>query len=69
MMSSASVMNPRPTRDVLQVAQMKQSLCQWRSSKEMNLVPPIPTTVIVLYTEIEKNNQESYELLHCLGHI
>jgi len=42
MMSSASVMKPLPTSEVLQAAQMKQSLCQWRSSNEMNLVPPIP---------------------------
>ena len=26
---------------------MKQSLCQWRPSKEMNLVPPIPAAVSV----------------------
>lgn len=42
MMSSPSVMKPRPTSDVLQDAQMKQSLCQWRSSNEMKRVPPIP---------------------------
>lgn len=42
MMSSASVMKPRPTSEVLHEAQMKQSLCQWRSSKEINRVPPIP---------------------------
>ena len=40
--SAASVMNPLPTREVVHWAQMKQSLCQWRSSKEMNLAPPIP---------------------------
>lgn len=40
--SAASVMNPRPTSDVLQLAQIKQSLCQCRSSNEMNRVPPIP---------------------------
>lgn len=40
--SAASVMKPRPTNDVLQAAQMKQSLCQWRSSNEMKRVPPIP---------------------------
>ena len=28
----------------LQDEQMKQSLCQWRPSNEMNLVPPIPET-------------------------
>lgn len=44
MMSSASVMKPRPTKDVLHIAQMKQSLCQWRSSKEMKRVPPMPET-------------------------
>ena len=31
----------------LQELQMKQSLCQWRPSKEMNLVPPIPAAVSV----------------------
>ena len=42
MMSSASVINPLPTRDPRQDEQTKQSLCQWRPSKEMNLVPPMP---------------------------
>ena len=42
MISVASVMKPRPTSDVLQLAQMKQSLCQWRSSNDMKRVPPIP---------------------------
>lgn len=42
MILSSSVMKPRPTKLVEQLAQMKQSLCQWRSSKEMNRVPPIP---------------------------
>merc|ERR1719432_242140 len=42
MMSSPSVMNPFPTMLDLQDEQMKQSLCQWRPSNEMNLVPPIP---------------------------
>lgn len=41
-MSGPSVMKPRPTRDVVHSAQMKQSLCQWRSSNEMKRVPPIP---------------------------
>lgn len=44
MMSSSSVMNPRPTNEVLHCAQMKQSLCQCRSSNEINRVPPIPKT-------------------------
>lgn len=44
MMSASSVMKPRPTSDVLQLAQMKQSLCQWRSSNEMKRVPPMPAT-------------------------
>jgi hypothetical protein len=44
-MSSASVIKPRPTSEVLQVPHVKQSLCQCRSSNEMNLVPPIPTQV------------------------
>lgn len=51
MMSSASVMKPRPTREVLHEAQMKQSLCQWRSSKEMNRVPPIPTKRKIILEE------------------
>lgn len=42
MMSGPSVMKPLPTSDVLHCAQMKQSLCQWRSSNEMKRVPPIP---------------------------
>ena len=42
MMSSASVMKPLPTNDPRQDEQTKQSLCQWRPSKDMNLVPPIP---------------------------
>lgn len=42
MMSSPSVMKPRPTNEVLQPAQMKQSLCQCLSSKEMKRVPPMP---------------------------
>jgi hypothetical protein len=41
-MSEPSVMNPLPTSEVLQLAHWKQSLCQWRSSKEMKRVPPIP---------------------------
>lgn len=39
-----SVMNPLPTREVVHCAQMKQSLCQCRSSNEMNLAPPMPGT-------------------------
>uniref|UniRef100_A0A8W7PXX0 Uncharacterized protein n=1 Tax=Anopheles coluzzii TaxID=1518534 RepID=A0A8W7PXX0_ANOCL len=42
MTSCSSVMKPRPTSDVLHMAQMKQSLCQWRSSNEMKRVPPMP---------------------------
>ena len=42
MMSSPSVMKPLPTIELLQLEQMKQSLCQWRPSNEINLVPPIP---------------------------
>jgi len=42
MMSSPSVMKPRPTSEVLQPAQMKQSLCQCLSSNEMKRVPPMP---------------------------
>lgn len=41
-MSEPSVMKPLPTSEPWHMAQMKQSLCQWRSSKEINLVPPIP---------------------------
>lgn len=40
--SAASVMKPLPTSDVEHWAQMKQSLCQCRSSNEINLAPPIP---------------------------
>lgn len=43
MSSSSSLIKPRPTSDVLQSLQTKQSLCQWRSSNEMKRVPPIPT--------------------------
>lgn len=43
--SAPSVMNPLPTSVVEHWAQMKQSLCQWRSSNEMNFVPPIPKTL------------------------
>lgn len=42
MMSGPSVMKPRPTSEVLQQAQMKQSLCQCLSSNDMKRVPPIP---------------------------
>ena len=42
MMSSASVMNPLPTKDPRQDEHTKQSLCQCRPSKEMNRVPPMP---------------------------
>lgn len=41
-MSSWSVIKPLPTRLVRHIAQKKQSLCQCLSSKEINLVPPIP---------------------------
>lgn len=55
MMSVSSVMKPRPTSDVLQEAQVKQSLCQWRSSNEMKRVPPMPA---IKYTKnIHKSNQ------------
>lgn len=42
MISSASVIKPLPTIDVLQEEQTKQLLCQCRPSNEMNRVPPIP---------------------------
>ncbi|CAN7986488.1 unnamed protein product [Ixodes hexagonus] len=42
--SGPSVMNPLPTSELLHMAQMKQSLCQLRSSKEIKRVPPIPAT-------------------------
>lgn len=42
MMSSPSVMKPRPTSEVWHIPQMKQSLCQCLSSNEMKRVPPIP---------------------------
>ena len=41
-MSEPSVMKPLPTRELPHVAQMKQSLCQCRSSNEINRVPPMP---------------------------
>jgi len=40
--SAPSVMKPLPTRDVENWAQMKQSLCQCRSSNEINFAPPMP---------------------------
>lgn len=40
--SSRSVRNPRPTRETEHFLQLKQSLCHWRSSKEMYLLPPRP---------------------------
>lgn len=40
--SGPSVMKPLPTKEDLHMAQMKQSLCQVRSSKEINRVPPMP---------------------------
>ncbi len=47
-MSDPSVMKPLPTSEPLHEAQMKQSLCQWRSSKLMNRVPPIPAIIFYL---------------------
>jgi hypothetical protein len=44
-MSSPSVMKPFPTMDDLQAEQTKQSLCQWRPSKAMKRVPPMPADV------------------------
>lgn len=41
-MSSRSVRKPRPTKDTEHFLQLKQSLCHWRSSKEMYLLPPNP---------------------------
>lgn len=41
-MSSLSVRNPRPTRDIKHFLQLKQSLCHCLSSKEMYLLPPKP---------------------------
>merc|ERR1719357_478549 len=35
-------MKPFPTSDPLHTAQMKQSLCQCRSSNEIKRVPPMP---------------------------
>ena len=43
-MSEPSVMKPLPTSELLQEAQMKQSLCQCRSSNEINRVPPMPAS-------------------------
>ena len=36
----------------LQEEQMKQSLCQCRPSKEMNLVPPIPATPLSSHARV-----------------
>lgn len=41
-MSSLEVRKPRPTRDTLQRLQLKHSLCHWRCSNEMYLLPPRP---------------------------
>lgn len=41
-MSSLSVRKPRPTNEREHFLQLKQSLCHWRSSKEIYLVPPSP---------------------------
>ena len=43
-MSSLLVRKPRPTRDTQQRLQLKQSLCHWRCSNEMYLLPPRPET-------------------------
>lgn len=56
MTSCSSVMKPRPTSDVLQIAQMKQSLCQWRSSNEMKRVPPIPVIGLVQEVHLLANS-------------
>lgn len=60
--SGPSVMKPRPTRLVLQLAQTKQSWCQWRSSNEMKRVPPIPRTKWnqILYNEISNQSFGDY---------
>lgn len=60
--SGPSVMKPRPTRLVLQLAQTKQSWCQWRSSNEMKRVPPIPRTKWnqILYNEISNRSFGDY---------
>ncbi|KRY84667.1 hypothetical protein T4D_2618 [Trichinella pseudospiralis] len=46
-MSGPSVMKPWPTSDISHWAHLKQSLCQWRSSNEMNLVPPMAVIGLV----------------------
>jgi len=56
MSSSSSVMKPRPTSDALQMPQMKQSLCQWRSSNEMKRVPPMPVIGLVQAVHRLANN-------------
>jgi hypothetical protein len=58
-------MNPFPTNVTLQLAHWKQSLCQWRSSKEMNRVPPIPLEIInnnkkQMTNDIKLVNPEEY---------
>jgi hypothetical protein len=57
MISSASVIKPLPTIDVLQEEQTKQLLCQCRPSNEMNRVPPIP--VIGLLQAVQRLEKSS----------
>jgi hypothetical protein len=40
--SVVSVMKPLPTKEVVHWAHVKHSLCQCRSSNDMNFVPPMP---------------------------
>uniref|UniRef100_A0A2M3ZMS3 Putative secreted peptide n=1 Tax=Anopheles braziliensis TaxID=58242 RepID=A0A2M3ZMS3_9DIPT len=60
MTSCSSVMKPRPTSDVLQMAQMKQSLCQWRSSNEMKRVPPMPVMGLVQEVHLFANSSPKH---------
>lgn len=59
-MSGPSVMNPLPTRELLHIAQMKQSLCQLRSSKEMKRVPPIPVIGLEQAVHLLANNSPKH---------
>ena len=58
--SSESVMKPLPTNDPLQEEQTKQSLCQWRPSKEINRVPPIPENSCTLIIPKIKQDLKNY---------
>ena len=58
-MSSASVINPLPTKDPRQDEQTKQSLCQCRPSNDMNRVPPIPKIPYMQPKTVQKQRRNS----------